>query len=709
MDLHLPDVKAFSMKGIIQVLVATIVFAPSYMLGQKAYRALADTAMVHGNYHLADSMYGLAVEDAGRNGVTEEMLDHMSYWTRCKMYLGESERAYQIFEEIAKLAIQNDIPEMEASAYSNLATFHNMRQEFAQMRELSERILAINGVDSIWYSNAHGFIGLSLTAENKLDSALHHFQIEHEIDVTLRDSSSYGHSTLNLANAYGRLLMIDSARHYFFDAIEFARSQNEGYKLASMYKDLADLFLSVGYTSKAREYAEESLLLAKEFGMPRNNGFCQVILGECALVDKAYGEARDWFALAIETGDQNTSQSFVVAAMLGDIRVRMAVGDNLIAVEHEFAELEQLVAAFQSPSLSQHLMIIQAEYYLINKIQSAAREKLNSLETALSTDDIYRQQGLQRLWAMYYDQVGDPGLALQHTRLYHHLSDSIDALDRERALLDMESKYQKSAQDARIKTLESHNTLSNLRLKNAQQRFWFLAIGFLIFAALLYWVYRLLQKTRNQNVIISKSLQEKEMLIREIHHRVKNNLQFISSLLSLQSEYVIDKQALSALVEGQNRVQSMAMIHQDLYQGENLTNVSVPVYMEKLVGNLFASYNISPDKVLLKMDIDDLQLDVDLLVPLGLIINELLSNALKHAFPDQQKGVISLSLREDVEDLILVIQDNGVGYDPRHIGKDSFGNRLVEALVTQVDGALTTINQDGTQVMLRVPQYKEVV
>lgn len=212
MDLQFPNVKALSMKGYIWILLATIVFAPSNISGQNDYRVLADTAMVHGNYLLADSLYGLAVEDAGRNGVTEEMLDHMSYWTRCKMYLGQSERAYQIFEEIAELAIQNEIPEMQASAYSNLATFHNMRQEFAKMRELSERILAINGVDSIWYSNAHGFIGSSLTAENKLDSALHHFKIEHEIDVALRDSSSYGHSTLNLANAYGRLLMIDSAQ-----------------------------------------------------------------------------------------------------------------------------------------------------------------------------------------------------------------------------------------------------------------------------------------------------------------------------------------------------------------------------------------------------------------------------------------------------------------------------------------------------------------
>ncbi len=695
------------MKGYIQILLATIVFAPSNISGQKDYRALADTAMVHGNYLLADSMYSLAVKDAGRNGVTEEMLDHMSYWTRCKMYLGQSERAYQIFEEIADLAIQHDIPEMQASAYSNLATFHNMRQEFAKMRELSERILAINGVDSIWYSNAHGFIGSSLTAENKLDSALHHFKIEHEIDVALRDSSSYGHSTLNLANAYGRLLMIDSAQHYFFDAIEFARSQNEGYKLATMFKDLADLFLTVGYTSKAREYAEESLLLAEEFGMPRNNGICQVILGECALKDKAYGEARSWFAQAVETGDQNTSQSFVVAAMLGDLRVRMANRDNLGAAQREFTELENLVALFESPVLSQQLMITQAEYYLINNSLSAAREKLNSLETTLTSDDIYRQQSLQRLWAMYYDQAGNPGLALHHTRLYHHLSDSIDALDRERALLDMESKYQKSVQDARIRTLESENALSNLHLKNAQQRFWILAIGFLVFAVLLYWVYRLLQKTKSQNVIISKSLQEKEVLIREIHHRVKNNLQFISSLLSLQSEYVIDRQALTALVEGQNRVQSMAMIHQDLYQGENLTNVSVPVYLEKLVGNLFTSYNIAPDKVLLQMDIDDLHLDVDLLVPLGLIINELLSNSLKHAFPDQRRGIINLSLKEDVEDLILEMKDDGVGYNPKHIGKESFGNRLVEALVTQVEGVLTTVSHNGTQVMLRIPQYKE--
>ncbi len=695
------------MKRSFQSLVTVLAFSPFILWGQMDYRAVADTAMVHGNYLLADSMYRLAVEQAGEDGVTEEMLLHMSYWTRCKMYLGASDRAYEMLEEVAQLAIENDIPEMQASAYSNLATFHNMRQEFAKMKELSEKILKLESVDSIWYSNAHGFIGLALTSENKLDSALYHFKIEHEIDVALGDSSSYGYSTINLANAYGNLLMIDSAQHYYFDAIAFAKSQNEGYKLAGMYKELADLFLSIGYTSKAREYADESLQMAKEFNMPRNNGNCQIILGECALREKKFVEAKEWFTRAINTGDGNTNQSFVVAGMLGHLRVRVATGEDSNAMENEFTELDHLVQSFENPGLSQQLMMIQTEYYLSKNQLSIAREKLTTLEETTSSHNIYRQQNLQRLMALYYDKLGDARQALLYTRRYHHLSDSIDALDRERALLNMESKYQKSVQDSRITTLESENALSNLRLKNIQQRFWFLAIAFLVFGGLLYWVYRLLQKTKSQNLIISKSLKEKDILIREIHHRVKNNLQFISSLLSLQSEYVVDQNALTALVEGQNRVQSMAMIHQDLYQGENFTDVSLAVYIEKLVANLFASYNISRNKISLEMDIDDIQLDVDLLVPLGLIINELLSNALKHAFPDNRQGIVSLSLKQDAKDLILEIRDDGVGFDPRDVRNESFGVRLVDALVTQVDGALTTIVQNGTQIRLRIPHYRE--
>ncbi|MCB0602478.1 MAG: sensor histidine kinase, partial [Saprospiraceae bacterium] len=189
--------------------------------------------------------------------------------------------------------------------------------------------------------------------------------------------------------------------------------------------------------------------------------------------------------------------------------------------------------------------------------------------------------------------------------------------------------------------------------------------------------------------------------------RVKNNLQVISSLLALQSEHVDDNIALSALREGQDRVQSMALIHQNLYQDHNLTGVSVRDYFIKLIRNLFDSYNIHKDQVKLELNIDPLNLDVDTVVPIGLIVNELVSNSLKYAFPDHRKGTIRVDLTEADNALLLIIKDDGVGMpagSEENLGQ-SFGYRLVKIFTRQLKGKMSISGNQGTQVTIDIRKY----
>ena len=209
-----------------------------------------------------------------------------------------------------------------------------------------------------------------------------------------------------------------------------------------------------------------------------------------------------------------------------------------------------------------------------------------------------------------------------------------------------------------------------------------------------------------KNDIIERSLQEKEVLLREIHHRVKNNLQVISSLLSLQSRRVQDQSVQEAILEGRNRVRSMAMIHQDLYQTENLTTIDVGQYIDKLTRNLFASYNIEPERIEMDTDIEPLQLDVDVLIPLGLILNELITNSLKYAFPQSRPGKIEVSLQKEAGQLKLQVTDNGVGmpedFDPMR--STSMGYQLISSFVRKLKGVLELKHREGTQVLLSIPQ-----
>ena len=205
------------------------------------------------------------------------------------------------------------------------------------------------------------------------------------------------------------------------------------------------------------------------------------------------------------------------------------------------------------------------------------------------------------------------------------------------------------------------------------------------------------------------SLQEKEVLLKEIHHRVKNNLQVISSMLNLQSGYVTDEQALATFQDSQNRVRSMALIHETLYQSENLALVDFGDYIEKLAAYLVRSYSISG--VQLEIKSEPVHLGIDTAVPCGLILNELISNALKHAFPDGKPGQISLSLHKKADNQAwLSIADDGVGL-PAGLdiyNSPSLGLQLVHALVGQLGGNLKIKQTDGVQFNIAFPLIKDV-
>jgi two-component sensor histidine kinase len=198
---------------------------------------------------------------------------------------------------------------------------------------------------------------------------------------------------------------------------------------------------------------------------------------------------------------------------------------------------------------------------------------------------------------------------------------------------------------------------------------------------------------------IRTSLREKEVLLKEIHHRVKNNLQIIVSLLSLQSTYTTDTEYQHVLTDSQNRIKSMALIHEKLYQSDNLANLDFTEYITTLVHELIKTYSADPHRISLTMNIDIPHLELDHAIACGLIINELMSNALKYAFPDDREGEIHLSLHTSDGTATLKVSDDGVGLPADFSIKtaETLGLRLVDVLVhDQLDGELSVDDTEGT-------------
>ncbi|MBD2440380.1 PAS domain-containing protein [Nostoc sp. FACHB-110] len=202
---------------------------------------------------------------------------------------------------------------------------------------------------------------------------------------------------------------------------------------------------------------------------------------------------------------------------------------------------------------------------------------------------------------------------------------------------------------------------------------------------------------------VKTSLREKEVLLKEIHHRVKNNLGIVSSLLQMQCRRIQDSQAIAILRDSQNRIASIALVHEKLYRSADLANIDFAQYIPDLTTHLFDSYNVSSNYIKLNIQVDA-SLDIETAIPCGLIINEIVSNALKYAFPDNRTGEIQVGLtQENQHDFILTIRDNGIGLPADFESKKvtTLGITLVQGLVKQLKGTMEIHAQQGTEFKIK--------
>ncbi|HSP40837.1 MAG TPA: histidine kinase dimerization/phosphoacceptor domain -containing protein [Gillisia sp.] len=305
---------------------------------------------------------------------------------------------------------------------------------------------------------------------------------------------------------------------------------------------------------------------------------------------------------------------------------------------------------------------------------------------------------INKLFNVYKD-IGDYKKALEYHIEWSEANNIIEVERNERSFRESELKVDVLKQEQELAANRQQQTLYIVAL----------IIGALLLL-LLYRNYRLKQRSNHKlkvlneelahkNILLDKHNAENELLLKEIHHRVKNNLELVKSLISLQSAQLEDSATKDAMIASQNRVQSMGIIHQKLYQGENLGSIEMKDYFLNLGEGILDTFN-AEDKVKIECAMDSLELDVDTAVPIGLIVNELLTNALKYAFPENRNGTIQISLSHaSPETLSLKVIDNGVGKDagaePKGTG---FGSQLIQLLTQQLNGTMTETSENGTMV-----------
>jgi two-component sensor histidine kinase len=400
-----------------------------------------------------------------------------------------------------------------------------------------------------------------------------------------------------------------------------------------------------------------------------------------------------------------TNAVFRLQKKSGLINESVQTADRLLSLKDSIYRVQQrqlmfdLEKKYESEKKEKEILMLTSQHELSRmqlKVETEKGEALrreNQLKEDKLSKELLLRQSLER-----ENILSDTSLA-QQLRLN-------EVLEREADLKERELQKEKllSAALIRENALKQESITKDKMNKNT---LW-AGIGLLILAGTI--ILGQYNRQLKKNRIIRKQAEEMEVLNREIHHRVKNNLQVISSLLDIQSQTLKDEEAAEVLKESRQRVQSMAFIHQNLYQSSSVQEIEIKNYVTNLADHLFQSYNVGKDKIRLVTDIDPVSLHTDTVVPLGMVLNELISNALKYAFPDVEEGEIKVTMKQQDNQLVLRVQDNGKGLPP---GFDmsqlnSFGFKVIKAFAQKLKAKLTVNGNKGTDVQLIISKFKTV-
>ncbi|MCK0145468.1 ATP-binding protein [Arenibacter sp. F26102] len=378
-------------------------------------------------------------------------------------------------------------------------------------------------------------------------------------------------------------------------------------------------------------------------------------------------------------------------ALLKEYDIAIPYLENSVTLINEFNK-----GKFSSEMVENTLEL--ADCYLQKEDYEKAKEYLLNGLDPIKIENILRKN---RLLASYYDRIGDFKNSVEYLKRNVRIRDSLNrnesSMKKQQlaAVAGQEIEYSKKMMEQQKKDLEQSR--SDLQAKEERINIVFISLIFTLlgFAGL---VFAYLKSIKNQRLIaeqkriIEASLVEKDSLLKEIHHRVKNNLQMVSSLLSLQTKNTRSKAAIEALEEGKSRVKAMALIHQKLYQNDDLSVIEMQGYIESLINSVQSVYKKGGHNINIAIDAEGVELDIDRAIPFGLILNELVSNSFKYAFPDDdENGKIYIHLRKTgSQEGYFEYTDNGIGLpeDTDDRANSSMGIRLMNRLVNQLQSKL---------------------
>ena len=481
----------------------------------------------------------------------------------------------------------------------------------------------------------------------------------------------------------------------FLQILKEAETSHSDYSTRSTMSNLASTYLDIRNYKKAEYYYRKSYQLLsksdKNFQLIQNRFF--VNYGYLKDEMQQHDSAIYFFNKAEKNfqGDGYAKANL----FLNKGRAYMNLNENNLA-KVNLKKAEKLFIENKDVDGETRIHLNLAEIFLDEKkFPEAKAEAELSLKYAFEISSDYLRVSAYDILSRINEASGQMEQALIYNKKYHSLNDSLLSTEKEIQIDILQESFEGELKDRKISSFQKQ-----IKLKEKQKWIYILIISFITLSA--FGLVFILYLWKRKNSRLKSLVEQKNHLMSEIHHRVKNNLQLISSLLDLQLQELSDEQAIKALTDSRNRVLSMSYLHQQLYIGEDVRYISTKIYFEKLVEILVQSMS-KANEIQFETQVEDLNLSIDDAIPLGLIANELITNSIKYAFKDQREKKISIHLALKNELLYFSVADNGVGMTSQN--KNGFGLQIIRSLSRQMRAEQKLSLENGTKVELTIHKF----
>jgi two-component sensor histidine kinase len=509
---------------------------------------------------------------------------------------------------------------------------------------------------------------------NYTEALTHGLTSLNEYDA-LKDGKGAGNALLNLAQIYKNMSGQERTNEYLDKGIGYG---SQSYNRFAAVADTAGMIYSLNM--KGILYRDKAILQKeKRFYHTAFAAYMQALswVNSTGKATSYYGKLYNNISQVYleDRKDYHTALEYLFKAVAYNLENNKPISltYNYGNISNVYTEMKRYPEAFDYA----HRMLAVA-----NQIQQPSR-----------VHDAYRQ-----LYKIHQGS-GRPDSALQYYILADAINDSLTGLAKTAQVMDLQTKYETAQKELKIHELNNENAVKNKRIIA-------LFSVLLVFIALAVSLALLYRRVQQQKKLLAAQSKRLELMMKELHHRVKNNLQIVSSLLSLQTYKLKDEGTVSVLRESQQRVQAMSLIHQRLYKKDELTSVNLKEYITDLIESLLSTYGYDKDDFNLQIRIEHEMMDIDKALPIGLIVNELVTNVFKYAYAAIPNPSLLVSLSEKDNEWHLSVKDNGIGIDEAYWKqkKDSFGKQLVSALCRQLRAKQELIVDDGTEFILTIPK-----